>query len=165
MNKPLVQKPSFTLAAGIVAIASFLLLSTPALKADEASHLKAAQDLLVAAQMQVIFSKTVDQALDMQIKQAPQLAQFRPIMTAFFSKYMSWDALKDDLAKLYANAFTEDELKDITKFYETPTGKKMAMETPALMMQGSALGQQKVQEHIGELQQAIQAAAATGKPQ
>jgi len=154
----IMKKSPSALAWGIVIISSFLMVFAPGLRADDASRLKAAQDLLVAAQMDQIFSKTIDEALDMQIKQAPQLADLRDVMKAFFVKYMSWDAMKDDLAKSYADAFTEQELKEITKFYRTPAGKKMALMTPDLMTREANLGQQKVQDHIGELQQMIQEA-------
>ena len=33
--------------------------------------------------------------------------------------------LTDEVAKLYATNFTEQELKDILAFYQTPAGKKM----------------------------------------
>ena len=158
------KKSSFAYS-GMVVISSLFMVFVPGLNADEASHLQAARDLLVASQMEQVFSKTIDQALDMQIRQAPQLGELRGVMKDFFNKYMSWDALKDDLAKLYADSFTEDELKDITKFYQTPTGKKMALATPELMAKGAMLGQQKVQEHIGELQQMIQDAMAKKQQQ
>ena len=136
--------------------ASFALLITPAARADEATHKKAAEDFFQAAEMEAIFVKATDQALETQIQQAPDLAPMKEIMKTFFNKYMSWAALKEDLTKLYMQTFTEPELVEITKFYQTPTGKKMAQTSPDLMNKSSALGTQKVQEHIGELQTMIQ---------
>jgi hypothetical protein len=38
--------------------------------------------------------------------------------------------LHDEVAKLYATRFTEQELKDILAFYKSPTGKKLLLEQP-----------------------------------
>jgi hypothetical protein len=144
----------------IALIGSVSLLSAPLVFADAASHAKAAEDLLVAASMEEVFTRTIDQALDAQIAANPQLAELKPVMKAFFDKHMSWAALKPDMVKLYTESFTEEELKDITKFYQTPSGKKMALTTPDLMAKGAAIGQAKVQAHMPELQQMVEAAMA-----
>lgn len=39
-------------------------------------------------------------------------------------------ALRQDVVKLYATAFTEQELKDTLAFYRSPTGKKLLSEEP-----------------------------------
>jgi len=57
---------------------------------------------------------------------------------------------------LDAEQFTEEELKDITRFYQTPSGKKMARLTPELTAKGAMLGQQEVQAHLGELGEMIE---------
>lgn len=41
--------------------------------------------------------------------------------------------LIDDIAKMYANAFTEQEMKDILAFYQSPAGKKLLVEQPKLV--------------------------------
>jgi hypothetical protein len=38
--------------------------------------------------------------------------------------------LLNEVAKIYARHFTEQELKDIVAFYKTPVGKKMIVEEP-----------------------------------
>jgi hypothetical protein len=47
----------------------------------------------------------------------------------------------------------------MTKFYKTPTGQKMASKQTVLMSKGGELGQRKLQEHMPELKEAIEAAA------
>jgi hypothetical protein len=98
-----------------------------------------------------------------QIAENPALAELKPVMKAFFDKHMSWAALKTEMAQLYAEQFTEEELQDITKFYQSPAGKKMARLTPDLVAKGAGLGQARIQAHLGELEQMIQAFTA-GKP-
>jgi hypothetical protein len=49
--------------------------------------------------------------------------------------------LLDLVAKIYAQHFTEAELKDIVAFYKTPAGKKMITEEPAAINQSLTAAQ------------------------
>jgi hypothetical protein len=122
-----------------------------------ASHRQAAETMLGLIYPPGSFDKLVDQMLEAQLKQRPEAAAIEPEMRAFFSKYMSWNSLKGDMVEMYARAFTETELRDITKFYQTPTGRKMSSMLPQLMQSGMEIGQKRVQEHLPELQEAIKA--------
>ena len=42
----------------------------------------------------------------------------------------------DDIARLYAQRFTEAEMKEVTAFYKSPVGKKFVAEEPAVIDQG-----------------------------
>ena len=69
---------------------------------------------------------------------------------------MRWDALKPQLVAIYTEAFTEAELREITAFYKTPAGQKAVTVMPELMQKGMTMGQKAVQDHLPELQEAIQ---------
>jgi hypothetical protein len=138
-------------------------LQPSALRADEASHKKAAESLLALMGMETLLSQSVDQMLAMQVQQNPAIAPYQAQMKTFLSKYMSWDSLKDDMAKIYMTEFTEAELNDLNKFYQTPLGKKTVQRMPVLMTKGAEMGQKRMQEHLPELQAAIQAAGAEKK--
>ncbi|MBB2150861.1 DUF2059 domain-containing protein [Pedobacter gandavensis] len=58
-----------------------------------------------------------------------------------FSKSAQED-LFDLLLPIYEKHITEKELKDITKFYSTPTGKKFAEKTPFILRDSMEAGQQ-----------------------
>jgi uncharacterized protein len=124
-------------------------------RADEASHRKAAESLLGLMGMDTVLSQSVDQMLAMQVQQNPALAPYQAQMKAFLSKYMSWASLKDDMAKIYMAEFSESELNELNKFYQTPLGKKTVQKMPALMAKGAEIGQKRVQEHLPELQAAL----------
>ena len=121
------------------------------------THKRAAEELMEALQMDKMLDKSVGVMLDLQFQQAPQLLEKKAVVVAFFRKYMSWNALRDDLVSLYVVSFTERELRDLTAFYKTPTGQKAISVMPTLMQEGAKLGQQRVQEHMPELVQALQA--------
>ena len=91
-----------------------------------------------------------------------QLAQFGDVMRDFLRKYMTWESLKDEYALIYARTFTEPELRELTAFYRSPIGQKVATSLPQLMNEGAELGQRKGMEHMPELQQAILARLQQG---
>ena len=72
---------------------------------------------------------------------------------------MSYESLKPEMLKIYSEAFTADELKEINKFYATGAGKKTIEKMPTLMAQGGQIGAARVQENIGELQAMMKAEA------
>jgi hypothetical protein len=132
-----------------------LALLPSATRADEASHRKATENLFGLMGMETMISQSIDQMLAMQVQQNPALAAYQPQMKAFLNKYMSWASLKDDMAKLYMAEFTENELNELTKFYQTPLGKKTIQKMPTLMAKGAEIGQKRVQEHLPELEASL----------
>jgi hypothetical protein len=140
-----------------VLIGAIALFQPAPARADEASHRKAVDSLFALMGMEKVLAESIDQMLAMQVQQNPALAQFQPQMKAFLSKYMSWASLKDDMARIYMAEFTEAELKELTKFYETPLGKKTIQKMPGLMAKGAEIGQKRVQDHLPELQAALAA--------
>jgi len=135
-----------------------------AVRASEQTHRQAAEALLGLMDMNKLLSDSLDQMLQMQMKQNPQIAPYEPQMRAFFNKYMSWASLKEDMVKIYMAEFTEQELKELLAFYQTPVGKKSIQKMPTLLAKGAELGQQRVQQHLPELQQAIQESATKKSP-
>lgn len=154
----------FTLAGmypRIVLLLVALLFITPApVRADEASHRKSVETLLGLMNMESLLNQSIDQMMQIQVQQNPQIAPHQKEMKAFLSKYMSWETLKEDMVKLYMAEFTEAELKELIAFYQTPVGIKTIERMPTLMAKGAQLGQKRVQEHLPELQATIQAKGA-----
>lgn len=122
--------------------------------ADSAST-KQAENLLNMMGMQDALEKSIEQTLQIQMQQNPTLVPFKDVMMKFFEKHMSYDSLKPDMIRIYADAFTASELQELIAFYRTPTGKKTIEKMPQLMAQGGQIGAKRVQDNIGELQQMI----------
>ncbi|MGY4538800.1 hypothetical protein ACVW0P_003223 [Mucilaginibacter sp. UYNi724] len=143
------------------------LLICGALKAQTTaispSRLKAAEDVLVASgagnQLKENMSAMVTQAsANVPEDKKPK---FIEIMNTFMSKYMNWDLMKDQMAAIYAQEFSEKELKDLATFYRSPLGVKLNQKQPALFQKSALIGQQAVQSHQAELQQMMQEAFKT----
>lgn len=136
-----------------VMLALSLLMSGPAL-ADEASRGEAAK-LLDSMGLDATMNGVVTTMLDAQITQTPEMAPYREVMLAFFSKYMSYDALKSDLVDAYATEFTADELRQAREFYASATGQKFISKVPKLTALGAEIGKKHITEHLPELKQMI----------
>ena len=120
------------------------------------SHEQAAKDMLDCMNMGETFSKTIDSTLDLQIQQNPALKDKRKAMKTFFDRYMSWASLENDFIKIYTEAFTEEELKQLTVFYKTPVGQKTVRLMPELTRKGGEIGNRRVQENMHELVKLLQ---------
>lgn len=137
-------------------IASLLLFfSLQAHAAPEDGRLQAAVNLLESMDMRVNLARTVEQVTSAEVEKSPELVPYKGVMLEFMNRYMGFDNLKADLAKLYADAFTQSELEELARFYQTPVGKKTLQKMPELTVRGGLLGQRKVEEHLVELEAMI----------
>lgn len=134
---------------------SFLCVSS-VFAADTTSE-KEAEKLLNIMGMDQALEQSIYHMLDLELQQNPALAPYKGVMLEFFAKHMSYESLKPDMLKIYSEAFTANELKEINKFYATAAGKKTIEKMPILIAQGGQIGAARVQENIGELQEMIKA--------
>ncbi|KUG06984.1 hypothetical protein ASU33_06595 [Solirubrum puertoriconensis] len=162
------MKQLLILAAGLVLAAPAALAQTTApapsstaTAAVSAGQRKAAEDLMLAMQMEKNTNSALDQMLTAQLTQRPELKPVEPEMRNFLTKYMGWASLKEDMVQLYASEFSEKELKDLTKFYSSSTGQKFIGKQSALMIAGMELSQRRMQENLPELQRSIEAKMKT----
>jgi hypothetical protein len=86
----------------------------------------------------------------------------KPIMDKFFVKYstmvkqeLSWDKLEAPIADAYSSVYTDEEVKEIIKFYKSPVGQKLLKKMPELM-QATMGVMQKAMKDIMPKVQAIQ---------
>ncbi len=77
-------------------------------------------------------------------------------VTQIVTDQMSWDKLKPDMTKLYADNFTEDELAASLAFYKTPAGQAILLKMPALMTSAMGIVQQRMSTLTPQIQQAAQ---------
>jgi uncharacterized protein len=126
--------------------------------ADNASHRRAAEALLTVIEAERDIQQDADRLLENLLRQHPQLASHTEAVKTFIMKYMHWPSLKEEVITLYVQAFTEDELQQLTKFYRSPLGQKAADKMPELVNAGTQLGITRLREHGAELEKIIGAA-------
>ncbi|WP_295717908.1 DUF2059 domain-containing protein [Mucilaginibacter sp.] len=151
------------------ALVGIIFLSTTSLKAQTTtdsftpSHLKAAEQYLIATGINTQFEGIIDNMISASSAQIPEAQRptFLKVMKVFMSKYYTWDTLKDRFAKLYASELSEVELNQLSTFYNSPIGKKISSKTPLLMQKSMAIGQQTIAVHRSELEQMMKDAFQT----
>jgi hypothetical protein len=145
------QAPTDRLAPGTIVWPSSLdHPSTPA------THHEAAMQLLVESGVAAAMVAMQDVMLRQQLELNPIIKPYENVLRAFFAKYTSFEAMREDFVKLYMERFSELQLRQIVAFYQTPTGKLAVHEIPKVIEAGAALGKRKVEEHMAELKQMME---------
>src|SRR5215468_11912837 len=114
---------------------------------DEQSHRKAAENLLIVMEVDKSLPKIVDQVVENQMQQNPQLAAQREVLQRFLTTYVNWESVKEETITAYTQEFTEPELKKLTEFYKTPLGKKASEKMPQLALIAGQIGLRQAQAH------------------
>ncbi|MDP5137623.1 DUF2059 domain-containing protein [Rheinheimera baltica] len=136
-----------------------LCLSVSTMSIADPAAEKEAEKLLNIMGMENALQQSMSQMIDIHLQQNQALAPYKDVMMAFFAKHMSYESLKPDMLRIYADAFTAAELRELNNFYATDVGKKTIQQMPTLMAQGAQIGAARVQQNIGELQAMIKAEA------
>jgi hypothetical protein len=145
----------------LVVVCSSLAL-TPRVHADEKSHRAAVLELCSVMKVETLMQEAMQRMIDMQIQQVPAMQGMRGKIEQFFGKYLSWKALQEDFVKMYMEAFSEAELRELVAFYKTPTGQKAVRQMPSLMQRGAEIGAGRMRDHMGELRDLLSSSAPAG---
>jgi hypothetical protein len=133
------------------------LLVTPAFSQTvQDSHEQAVLDFLNALKMENILRNISSALVDNLIKANPPLAPERDLLVEWSQKYVTWEAAVPELIKAFKETFTEPELREITGFYKTPAGQKMATKLPELMTTAAKVGGILAGTHIPDLQRMLE---------
>src|SRR5471030_2127699 len=128
-------------AARLTIAASALVISSPAAFAQQptAGAIASGKELVAATDAASLFDPliagVIEQAKILYLQQNPGLSKD---LNEIADKMRSDLAprlveLSDEVAKLYATSFTEQELKTIIVFYQSPTGKKLLAQQPKVV--------------------------------
>jgi len=134
------------LAAILLFAAAFAFAAEPT-----ASHRAAAEEFLIARGTPEILERQCLLMADKQIAAAPELAEHRDKLLDFYRGAFGFAALKNDLVDIYAREFTEDELREMIRFCNTPVGKKLAAVNAKLVPELAELLERKVLEKAASM--------------
>ena len=146
-------------------IAAGLVLSMAGANAQEASQRTMAEELLNVMNVQDSIEKSFAMMKQMipaqteKIMQAAGQTNMPSNMSSQTDKMMdmmtqalSWDKMKDDYITLYAETFTEDEMKGMIAFYKSPAGQAFIKKQPELMKRSVELSQKKMLKLMPQIQ-------------
>lgn len=132
-------------AAAVVALAVFI----PAAQAQQPSPsaMAVAKQLITTTGATTVFAPliagVVEQAKILFLQQNPALAKdLNEVALKLRTDLQPRSSeLNDEVARLYATNFTEQELKDILAFYQSPAGKKLLEKQPQVIDTSMAFAQ------------------------
>ncbi len=132
------------------------LLSTWSLSFADTASKKEAEKLLNTLGLKEASDQALDRIIDIQLKQIPERPLYKKLIKRFITKHMSYESLKPDMIKIYSEAFTTSELRELNKFYATDIGQKTIEKMPVLLIKSAQLSTDRFLENIDEFQSMIE---------
>jgi hypothetical protein len=120
-----------------------------------AAHRAAVQRLMAVTRVREMTEGNSEAMLSAQIRQMPQLGPFAGILRDFYREQMNWAVLEPEFTRLYLEVFSEAELRDLTRFYESPLGRTLLDKMPLLMAKSQEVTARRVQAAMPQLTQRI----------
>ncbi len=145
-----------TLALALPLSATETSTVTPKTTVSAHAANSAAYTLLATMNMKESYEGMIKRITKMQIQSNPALKSIEPMIEAFFTKYMGWEAQRGDIAALYAKNYTTTELKELNSFYQSPLGQKTVQIMPQLAAASAKIGQSKMITHMPEMKKMIE---------
>ena len=144
-------------------MAAFLLAG--AARADDASRTAKAEELFQAAKMDQGFKQLLEHAQFTIKAQTARLeaagadkAALEQKISEILSQQMSWDRLRPQYLKVYADTYTEAELDGVLAFYKSPAGQAWFAKSPELGDKTRLITQQAIQNAQAQIRKLIEQA-------
>ena len=152
-----------------VLLACTLVLAFSTARGDDASKMAKVHEFFRLAKLDQLSSQAMDQVMAQMNSGIMQqmagvslggddqkrLDEFTGKAKQLVTNTMGWQALEPEYAKLYAAAYTEQQLDDLIAFYKSPTGQVMVEKTPILLKESGAIAQQNMVILIPEFQKLL----------
>jgi hypothetical protein len=151
--------------------AAALLCATPAAAQGEPTpaEMAAARDLLEASNTRENFVQGLE--IGMEMGGMGELTPgVRKALRDFINTHFRYEEMEPEFARAYADAFTEQELRDLAAFYRTPLGRRVVETQPAIMGATQRIAMEHMQALMPQLMPVIMEAMekdeeASGTPQ
>ncbi len=145
----------------VIVVAGVLAFATAT--AQEESHRDAARELLKAMNAEQTIEESYNQVLP-QLEAMGQQMGVSDEERAIFNRYLdrmvaalreelSWEKLEPGMVQTYASVYSEQELRDLVEFYESPLGQKFIRKMPELMTATMQLTQDMMQDFVPRVQE------------
>ena len=127
--------------AFILALGLALVLGVGGAAAEEPSKMAiaTAKEVITAKGANALYAPLVSGVIErtkvVLLQSNPMLGKdLNEVAAKLHADYASRSAeILNDVAKIYASRFTEQELKDVLAFYKTPAGRKVIIEEPKVL--------------------------------
>lgn len=137
-------------------ILALVLAATPAAAQPEptAGELAAANELLEVSRSRENFIRGME--IGMQMGGMGELTpELRAAVREVLDEHFPYEDLAPGMARMYADLYTEEEIRGMIAFYRTPLGQRMIETLPELTAQSQRIAQERLQSAMPVLIQRI----------
>lgn len=93
------------------------------------------------------------------------VSEFNALLSEFKHQQLSFAVLQPEMVEVYRNAWSEEEIQDLIRFYETPTGQKAVTVIPTQMQELNQRLQTRLNQQLPQLMKKINALAEKHYPE
>ena len=112
--------------------------------------------LLEAEGTPQMMEQTLKTSLEAQLKAAPELLAYRQAFEMYLRNTISFEAQKEELARIYLEVYAPDEIRELIRFYQPPIGRKKAAAGSQIATAAAQVTQKKMQEYLPVFQQQLE---------
>ena len=96
------------------------------------------------------------QQMNLTQEQSQIIDKYMGKMFDVMKEAMSWDKIKDDFIEIYISVYTEEEIQELIKFYQSPIGQKLIEKEPLIIQQSMSLSQKYMMNLLPKIQEISQ---------
>jgi len=148
-----------------IIILFFCFITSSITFADQVSHRAAALKFLEVTETQKMFDQMKDSyqqlitqymsAVDLPPEAAEDYEAMKQDIVKLADSFWSWEEMKDVYIDIIIKVYSEDEIKELIAFYESPLGQKVIAKSPELMKESVQKSQELFQNKMPEIQQVL----------
>jgi len=140
----------------ILAAALLLCAAAPATAQEEPSpsEVEAIREMLEVSRTRENFIRGME--LGMEAGGLLELTdELRQVLRDFMDEHFRYEDMEPDFIRVYADLFTEEEIRGLTAFYRSPAGARFVELTPELTSQVQQITMQRMTDAMPELMRRI----------
>ena len=149
----------------LILMAALLVAGPLAAQTPSSARLEAADGLLAVMDMEKMMEETFEESFAAQNRMLATmggspgtdslLAAMQEISRKYVSRALEWSSLRDDVALMYAETFTAEELRELEAFYRSPVGRHLLEATPRLTAGIQEITSRRMQTFMPQLMEEV----------
>lgn len=86
------------------------------------------------------------------------------VLEEFFDRHLTWEVMRPELVRIYAETLTEAQIRQATAFYRSPAGQALVGQMPVIIERTMEMTSRLMAEHQTELQAMMMEAMGARDP-
>ena len=128
-----------------------LLIFAQALPADENSHEALIKQLFLILELPQIYEQKVDALVSEQKRRIEHFSFFEDVIRNWAVETIGWRSLQPRLLEVYKNQLSEQEVRDILRFYRSSAGQKFLKVQPVIYSESRQLATDAARKNADQL--------------